>query len=298
MANSKALATLLIGDSYRRGWEAHYRQSWEDYGRRHGYDVVAIGDWIDPTPRSRARSPHWQKCLILDHPDLAGYEHVVWVDADVLINANRSPCIVSAHDSDRIGALSYNALNRSDSRRRAAREDRAVQLFADLSGETPERTAVAAVDRYVRAGLPGDVEDWTNTGVLVLQPRHRDLLRHVYDTGVESEHSLFDNMALSYHIFASGEFAAIDPRFNVDLYYELLESYPFLLFADYGRSLLLRTLAINTIFLNSFFLHFVGGVGPSLRSDVQLVARNLPDPRDLYPRLADFLRQNGALDQP
>lgn len=295
MPNRKALVTLLIGDSYRQGWQAHYRSTWAAYAERYGYDIVTIGDWIDSGPTARARSPHWQKCLILEHPDVRGYADVVWLDADVLINHHEAPCIVSAHGGEGIGALSYNALNRADPRRLAAREERSRRLFADLQGETPERTAVSAGDRYRRAGLPDDVDDWTNTGVLVLKPRHRELLRHVYETGIENEHSLFDNMALSYHIMAAGEFAPFDPRFNTDLYFELLESYPFLLFAEYGSSLLLRTLAINTIFLNSFFLHFVGGVGASLRSDVQLVARNLPDPRQLYPQLARFLRQNGAL---
>lgn len=295
MANRKALVTLLLGESYRRGWEAHYRPTWLTYAEKHGYDIVTIDDWIDPTPRGRERSPHWQKCLILEHPDVLGYDDVVWLDADILINPHRAPCIVGAHACERIGALSYNALNRSDGRRLAAREQRSAELFDGLGGETPERTAVSASERYRRAGLPGDVDDWTNTGVLVLKPRHRALLRHVYDTGLETEQSLFDNMALSYHIFAAGEFAPIDPRFNTDLYFELLENYPFLLFADYQGSLALRALAVNTIFLNNFFLHFVGGVGAALRSDVQLVARNLPDPRDLYAQLADFLRRNGAL---
>ena len=31
--------------------------------------------------KATERAPHWQKLLIFEHPDTAGYEHLAWVDA-------------------------------------------------------------------------------------------------------------------------------------------------------------------------------------------------------------------------
>ena len=96
MANDKALVTLLIGDPVRDLWTRHMEKGWRRYAERRGYDIVLIDQFIDPTPRATERTPHWQKCLVLQHPQGAALPPCRWVDADICINPFAAPCIVSA----------------------------------------------------------------------------------------------------------------------------------------------------------------------------------------------------------
>src|SRR3546814_20572919 len=76
MAVRKALTTMVIGSDYKSMWEGLYRRSVEAYAERHDYELVIIDAAIDPRPKAGERTPHWQKCLILEHPRLRDREHV------------------------------------------------------------------------------------------------------------------------------------------------------------------------------------------------------------------------------
>ena len=99
----KCLVTLLIGDEIRTFWDKHLKSTWVKYAEKHGYDIITIDDYIDNSPMAASRAPHWQKCLILEHPKVKSYESAVWVDADIMINFHTAPCIVEHNASDRIG---------------------------------------------------------------------------------------------------------------------------------------------------------------------------------------------------
>ena len=103
--HDKCLATLLIGEAYRDMWRQHFEKSWREYAKRHGYDIVVVDRHIDRSERGRKRTPHWQKCLILEHEEVRQYEHVVWVDADVIINFHTAPCIVGCNEPGKIGIV-------------------------------------------------------------------------------------------------------------------------------------------------------------------------------------------------
>src|SRR5262249_52771854 len=91
----KAIVTICIGDKYLRLWESMAQKNWEEYAACYGYDVVVITDFLDGSEAARARSPAWQKCLILNAPWAQRYERVVWIDADIVIAAG-APDILSA----------------------------------------------------------------------------------------------------------------------------------------------------------------------------------------------------------
>ncbi|MEW5726374.1 MAG: hypothetical protein AB1918_00970 [Pseudomonadota bacterium] len=272
--NRKALATVVIGDRYVSEWERWFRPSWEAYGRKHGYDVIAIGDHIDPGPRGRARTPNWQKLLVLEAEQLAGYDDVVWVDADILINHHSAPCIVTHHDSPLVGVVSDKLALYSSEKR-----DTVVARSAPLGGKKPR-----CADYYRDAGLPAGVDDYSNTGVMVLKPHHRAELRRVYDTAEETPFSAKEETPLSHHLHGNALVKPLDPRFNRIWSSAMIENYPWLSHMACRRhpaGPMLVGLAVNAAWHNSWFLHFTddrledGGQSFSLRNDVGFVMQHV-----------------------
>ncbi len=252
---SKALVTLLIGDAYLGFWKTHCEATWRRYAARHGYDIVIIDAPIDPGPRSSERSMHWQKCLILEHPSVRPYSDVVWIDADIVINDKAAPCIVGANDSDHVGAVTskdaYATAEQIDNRPKRIRA-------LDNNAHIARLAEATFADLYVRAGLPGDVDEMINTGVLVLKPdRHADVLRAVYDTYDQNPYSGYENLPLAYHLLKHGLVNRLDPRFNKLLGEEIVERYLFLMFDEMRDDDRIKALCVNTAFNNAYFLHFI-----------------------------------------
>jgi len=71
MVTKVAIVTLAVGEAYLRRWKTYCERGWRTYAQNRGYDLVVIDKLIDQAPRALARSPAWQKCLILD-PSIAG----------------------------------------------------------------------------------------------------------------------------------------------------------------------------------------------------------------------------------
>ena len=273
-AKVKALVTLAIGEDYLRMWEAYYKPSLEKYAEKHGYDLFVIDDYLDATPRGPERTPHWQKLLILEHPEFRQYEHVVWIDADININFHHAPCIVDhAGDTDALGLVSHNQAYVNDELW-TNRWHRAHQLGGGIF-ERPH--GPSPVERYREAGLPDDVDDMVNTGVMVLQPaKHAEFLRWIYDTCDENPYSANEQMSLSYHIFRQGLFQPLDPRFNRTWSEEMVQNYPFLMNNLTREIQPVMALCVTAAWLNTWFLHFLAD-GLS-RGDVQFILSQFDDP--------------------
>lgn len=277
---SKALVTLVLGEDYKRMWEAVFRPAMDAYAQAHGYDVVAIDQLIDTSETGTARGPHWQKCLILDHPEVKQYEDVVWIDADIMVNPHTSPCIVT-HTKERaektgqkgIGVVSHNELFATEEHTQNSWDrsfSAAKELFYAKRGPTP-------TERYAQGGLPTDVDDMCNTGVMVLKPgRDDDLLHHVYENYSENPLSASEQMALCYEMFKQKRVTPIDPRFNRVWTETWIEHYPFLFSDENRKDQMLIALCVNAAFHNCYFLHFIadgrsrtdaGLLKPEFRSD-------------------------------
>lgn len=271
--NRKAIATLAIGSRYRDLFERLCRPNWTRYAERHGYDLVVFDRPLDGSARAQARSPAWQKCLILEQPEITAYERVVWLDADILINPD-APCACAGVPLGKIGAVdAYGTPSRAVYRdileRQYARwRARGVRFVENPTPET-----------FYRAwGLPGapegDADAVAQTGVLVLSPgHHRALLRHVYDAyddkgGAEWNYEM---RPLSYEIVKANLAAWLDGRFNMVVSDVFAWQYPFLadnifrpLEASNPKEVtmhlnrLLLTACLKTALANAYFLHFAG----------------------------------------
>lgn len=253
----KCLVTLTIGDEFKSLWEKYFKRTWDEYAARHGYDIVAIDDYIDTSPKGTSRAPHWQKCLVLEHEEVRKYDHAVWVDADILINYHTAPCIVGPGNSDGIGCVSFAAQYPN---REKIDNVRKRELAASPAGWTADAQDLSYAQLYEKAGLPGDIDDMVNTGVLVMKPpQHAAFMRRVYDEGIENKYSGKENIPLSYHLFKEGMVRPIDTRFNKLWDDSFFESYPFLQVVNFRDDRRLSALCVTTAYHNAYFLHFLGG---------------------------------------
>jgi hypothetical protein len=264
MTHSKAIVTLTIGDHYRCQWEELCRSNWTQYADKHGYDLHCFKEPLDPSARAAARSPSWQKCLILSTDLAKRYEQIVWLDSDILINSSCAPCIASSVPVENVGGVNlWTAPGTAEFQRALFRLNEFWRSQKAVSLIPP-----CAVDYYISWGLPRGFNEVITASVLVLSPRHhKELLERVYyayeDRGDSSWN--YEMRPLSYEILRSSAVTMLDCRFSTSWSVQMALHYPFLLNSansaplqtDYNekRKSLLRH-CVNIAFDNSYFLHF------------------------------------------
>jgi hypothetical protein len=251
-----ALVTLIIGTNYHDGWRELCEPGWRAYAERHGYDLIAIDRPLDNSARALSRSPAWQKCLILSPFVCGGYDRIVWVDSDIIINP-AAPSITKGVPIERIGAtdemLSLPQLDRKE-------------IFGYLIDRSTNQRVSANLQSYLDPrdyhgfwGLPKRGRHIVQTGVLVLSPMcHRELLESVYfeyeDKG--SVPMSYEMRPLSFEIQERGLEHLIDQRFNALLSFLLLRQEicfraPFSTEKEFGDF-------IKHQIQQNYFLHFAG----------------------------------------
>ena len=267
MKNSKAIATIAIGEKYYNNWKKFCQPNWKQYGDKYGFDLFCLERPLDTSERARARSVSWQKCLILSQDFAGSYDRIVWLDSDIMFNNACAPDITVGVPLDKVGAvedLTFSHL---------AFLKRAFKLWPGaVINYTPQ-------EYYSNWGLPGDCDGFFNPGVMVFSPQfHRTILEHVYydyeEKGGLEWH--MEQRPLCYELLKAGLVHWIDPRFNIVLEFEEIAQYPFLrpppapkglrarierkIQTVVNRSSLqtLRAAALNTLFQSSFCLHFSG----------------------------------------
>jgi hypothetical protein len=208
-----ALVTLAIGERHAGLFEQHARAGWTAYAERHGLDLIAFKQPLDTSARARARSPAWQKCLILGAPGMDRYDQVAWVDSDIAINP-ASPSVFAGVPPEALGATDEHAFPAP-----ALRQDLLQGIIA-CSPDTGDfgkpyweawREAGAW---HAAAGLPPGQAHIVQTGVMVLSPRHhRALLEQAY-YGHEDCGLNYEMRALSFEIQKRGPPHWLEPRFN------------------------------------------------------------------------------------
>ena len=252
---TKAIVTIDIGDS---GILQSFIPSWNRYAEIHGYDVIVIREPI----RQSELHPSWQKLLILDHPDVQGYDQILFLDHDVMVNAD-APCIFeSMDDPTKIGLVTWKGSYHADPSMldnvfRKVWKNNGFECFRGLRNHS---------DILSNAGYDPITDDWTNMGVFTCTPDHADLLRSIYEEGTsrgEVKASSLEAVASIYHLLGlnSSLIEPLDRRFNVIWSFVVGEHYPFI---GHGEVLVsLAEACVRTAFGNCFFMHFLRG--PSRR---------------------------------
>jgi len=252
-----AIVTIAIGAAYSARFRAHCEPGWSRYADRHGFRLIVIEAPLDQTPRAAARSPAWQKCLVL-RPDIAGsFDRVIWVDSDILIN-DRAPSIAEGVPFEKIGATDEHMFPSPQVRRQMF-----VLLMQQAQAANPGlaktwATYLDPADWHAAWGLPRSGQSIVQTGVLVLAPKHhRELLEHVYykyeDHGGEPMN--YEMRPLSFEIQKQGLLHVLDSRFNALLIFLFMQRQ-----MELRRSLLPDECAalVRLVFDQAYFLHLAG----------------------------------------
>src|SRR5688572_13170808 len=226
--NDAAIVTLAIGEKHLNYWRQYCQPTVEAYAQKHQYDLIVVSQPLDTSPAAAARSPAWQKSLILSQEFAAKYRQIVLLDSDIAINVADAPRITDQVPVVNIGGVISGSQVHPDLR---------LLLLYRLTGRPTfyERDQRQWREHqawfYQQFGLSPIDAGIVQSGVLVASPRyHRQLFETVYHaTWPVIEARTFEQVPLSHAILSSGLFRQIDTRFNSVFFETLLVTYPYLL---------------------------------------------------------------------
>lgn len=264
--NDKALVSIVIGNEYFQQWNTFCHPTWELYAKKHGYDIIILQEPVVPEYVTEEKSIHWQKCFVLDHPDVKKYKTVVWLDTDILINYHRAPCIAAQLTTDKIGAVSLVPQTRRIHENTLARHIPYKSFSLNLLENPQNLSAYQTRFREVKNNhnYEINISDRINTGVLVLSPeKHANFLRNIYFKYENIPNTVdFEQGPLSCEMIDNDMVEYLDPGFNAIYYIESLHHYPFMtsIYLTKNDALIdkMIRLTATSIFINSYFLHFPG----------------------------------------
>ncbi len=255
-----AIVTLIIGDHYISTWWRLSRTSWINYAATYGYDLIVIACPLDTSSRAQARSPAWQKLLILSQPWSERYDRIVWIDSDIIIGPLAQDIVVASGPAEKVSLVIAGSRSSSSERMVLLEQLHAARFMPDAEQmiwdqevmknyrdhKVPERTVMG------------------NTGVLVLSPaHHRDLFLHCY-AGEDSGARLYEQPLLSHEIFERDLAFELNARFNWGIQEALLLYVPEILrwkaqpLHLQAPIMKMAHYLVRRELQNCYFLHFYG----------------------------------------
>lgn len=254
--NPRLIVTIAIGELYRDLWESACRPSWEAYAAQWHADIVVITGHLEDSDLAMARSPAWQKLLILDQPWAQPYQNVLWLDADIVISPRALNIFEYATDPTKIG-ICVNGGRLSETERLIYIERLyGVQFRADMAATA---WVQEIYKQYLYEGLP-EHDVMYNTGVMVLSPQHHaELFREVYKG--EEHGKLYEQPRLSHEIIVRGLAQELVPRFNWGIHESLVMYTWHWDYGDVNRYGTAISFLVERELDNAYFLHFYGSMG-------------------------------------
>ena len=269
-----AIVTLAVGTRFKEMFETRCRLNWQMYCNDYDYDLIVIEQPLDCSIRAQKRSPAWQKLLILSQKWSNGYERIVWLDADIIINNNNAIDISTGVPINKVGAVeSYSIPTRE------LHDISLMRLYNYWEKNNIKYIDnIKPCDYYLNRGIQGErMNEVVQTGVFVCSPiYHRELFEHVYHS-YEDSHGAewnYEMPAMSYELIKSDNVHWISPNFNFCVSGVLAAFYPWLLGVNNSaigriKEKIERKLfkyknnkeyirAINNIHGLSYFTHFAG----------------------------------------
>lgn len=257
-----AIVTIVIGADYEETWARLCQDCWQDYARKFDFDLIVIAGPLDTSPRAAARSPAWQKLLILDQPWARRYERIIWLDSDIIIAPDAQNIALAWGPAEKIGLTRVGE--------QISHAER--MLFLERLYGLPIRPEAAgrvwATDmrkRYASHGVPKH-DEMFNTGVMVASPQHHnDLFLRCYDG--EQKGRLYEQPLLSHEILQRDLAHPISARFNWGIQEALFFYLPEIIDLDKRPPeivepvLQLARYFVRRELANAYFLHFYGTMG-------------------------------------
>ncbi len=274
----KVIVTIAIGEKYLSNWMTYCKPTWEQYAARHNYDIIVIDKPIKKLHDEKVRPVHWQKLFIFSHPKVAEYEKVVFLDADIMINYHRAPCIVAANDKinpEHIGAVAFDKYLDDDLNayfigiRKGNFLTYAKRLELDKK-EPGKPMRLPEVDfSKVYKEYTDENRDIPriNSGVFVLTTRlHAEFWESIYfssfkeakDEWVNGTEIDIDQSYIVYKLWKNKNYNLLDERFNTIASFEHAIHYPFTFIIT---DEFLYRMCWSTMLANTYFLHFARCAG-------------------------------------
>lgn len=259
--NKTAIVTIVIGGPYVATWDRLSNESWQHYAIRWDMDLIAITVPLDASERAAARSPAWQKLLILNQPWAQQYERIVWLDSDIIISRFAPSIIEYAGPPEKV-SLTVSSDRMSLSERTIFLE----RLYnGRIKPSAEESMWSEETDKNYNLHHVPPQPYMFNTGVMVLSPRHHnELFLSCYEG--EQAGRLYEQPLLSYEIITRDLEHRISARFNWGIQEPLLLYLPEALTTSSGSEMsedLRRQLRffVRRELYNGYFLHFYGSMG-------------------------------------
>lgn len=260
---STAIVTIVIGTDYQATWMRLSQKSWLRYAEAHGFDLIAITYPFDTSARAAARSPAWQKLLILNQPWSRHYERIIWLDSDIIIGPFAQNIIKAAGPVEKV-SLTINGGRSSDSERMLFLER---QYKVPIRPEFEQSVWARAVQKNYNSHRVQPHDTMFNTGVLVLSPQHHnELFLQCYE-GEDSGGRLYEQPMLSHEIMQRDLTHLISARFNWGVQEALFLYLPEIIDLETHPPeviepvLKLARYLVRRELQNAYFLHFYGTMG-------------------------------------
>lgn len=166
------VVVVAIGDQYFKRYSELFYENHRAWTDLNGYDLHIVREPIEP----RGAHPSlmcMQRYLVCSAPWSAGYDRIVYVDADILFNLDRAGRIeLDAPDPTKVWAV--------DEYTQPTLEKR-IEFQRRMRWETSAR------DYYGLAGFNIETESMINGGLLVMSPRyHREFFEELYEFGIKT----------------------------------------------------------------------------------------------------------------
>lgn len=238
-SNKTAIVTLIIGKEYLKIWKKFCKKSVEEYAKKHNFDFVLIDYLID---KSQNKHVAWQKLLIGTINKLKKYDTLIWIDADIVINAESAPNILYGIPKHCVGAVRYHPLL-------------SQPLFFTAHSRMAEGLSAPQFNlKILRThNLNSTPRCLINSGVLVIPKSAYKVLENTYykyDEIKNNNHQ--EQIFLSHELYINNLTCFIDDRFNA-VWYEFKQGpYFFRCSKQNDKQLIKKVLS------EVYFLHFAG----------------------------------------
>lgn len=256
--NPNAIVSMVIGDSFVKTWVELSQPEWIRYAIRHGLDIILVNRPLDESTRANARSPAWQKLLILQQPWAVMYERIVWLDSDILINPTAPNILDSVPDQTALGIPAAGG-DRESAAIHVMNERLRGFLIPPEQWPGIQRLADERLFRdTIRRNIDSSIKMYC-TGVMVLNPQiHNDMFIRTYNE-YDVESRLYEQPGLSYEICKMGNVTEVSYRFNWMVMVMLMMYFPEVWGVTTTAEKYLELLPmLRKEYGMSYFLHFAG----------------------------------------
>lgn len=233
------LVTIAVGDYYLQIYNTLFRKSQENYAQKHGYDFVVVTDFLDNNKLNHVRGAiSFNKILVCSQEWSNKYDFIIFIDADILINKN-APAIHSFMEyGDYIGVADEYSQPTPEKR---------ITIQKKMGWET------SGTDYYKLSGFDIITEKVLNTGVLVLQPKHGNFLKQIYDKYIDASKThprgyQYEQSCIGYELMVNNNYTILPNQFNAVWALSKMDS-------DIDVE---NKISLDKYFMDNYFIHFAG----------------------------------------